>query len=160
DNTIKVLPADTFFCEQDDITISPIITGSSYLWSTGSKTKELKVRDAGIYKLQLNLLGCIINDSVLVTSCPSSIYFPNSFTPNGDGINDYFAPVFQQIDGIELSIYNRWGELIFISDYPNFAWDGKSKSGIELPSDIYFYKALVIQEKQKKLYKGNVTLLR
>jgi gliding motility-associated-like protein len=160
DNTIKVLPFDTFFCEQDYITISPIIPGSSYLWSTGSTKKELKVGDAGNYILQLNLWGCIINDSILVTSCPSSIFFPNSFTPNGDGLNDYFVPVFQQIDGIELFIYDRWGALIFATDKPKVGWDGKSKSGNELPSDIYIYTAIVQQNKLKRTYKGNITLLR
>ncbi|MDP3928848.1 MAG: gliding motility-associated C-terminal domain-containing protein [Bacteroidota bacterium] len=160
DNTIKVLPTDTFFCEQDDITISPIIPGSSYLWSTGSTTKELKVRDAGNYKLQLNLWGCLINDSVLVTSCPSSIFFPNSFTPNGDGLNDYFVPVFQQIDGFEMSIYDRWGVLLFTSDNPRIGWNGMSSSGNDLPSDVYFFKAIVMQNKQKLSFKGNITLLR
>ncbi|MGE0562299.1 MAG: gliding motility-associated C-terminal domain-containing protein [Flavobacteriales bacterium] len=68
-------------------------------------------------------------------------FVPNVFTPNGDGMNDVF-----QISGISnpcndniaLKIYNRWGIEIFESSDPIFEWDGKNKSGNEVPSGTYY----------------------
>src|SRR5690606_27474392 len=52
-------------------------------------------------------------------------YFPNAFTPNGDGNNDFFKPVVSGIKQYDFQIYNRWGELIFTSKQAEIGWDGK-----------------------------------
>ncbi|MFN3343680.1 MAG: gliding motility-associated C-terminal domain-containing protein [Flavobacteriales bacterium] len=66
---------------------------------------------------------------------------PNVFTPNGDGLNDVFRlegtpnPCW---DSIHVEIYNRWGQLIYVSDEVEFKWDGKTKAGKEVPEGTYF----------------------
>lgn len=60
------------------------------------------------------------------------VYIPNSFTPNNDGVNDYWQP--QCIGAIlyELKIFNRWGELIFPIQRPGIPWYGNSEAGLLL----------------------------
>ena len=53
-----------------------------------------------------------------------SLYVPNTFTPNGDGKNDYFQPKGVGISDYKIFIYNRWGEEVFSSDNMDICWDG------------------------------------
>jgi len=83
-----------------------------------------------------------IIDTVTITL--ESIFTPTGFSPNGDGINDYF--ILKGVDistseSNELIIYNRWGTEVYRKkDYSNdAAWDGKNMSGNLLPEETYFY---------------------
>ncbi len=64
---------------------------------------------------------------------------PNTFTPNGDGLNDYFTISYNIIpENYLLTIYNRWGELVFETHNINKSWDGKHK-GRKCNDGTYFY---------------------
>jgi len=85
------------------------------------------------------------SDTVCFDNCPNYI-FPNIFTPNGDGINDYFQAIMpiKYIDKIELNILNRWGEVIFKTTDPEFLWDGTaSETQQDCPSGTYYFQCLV-----------------
>ena len=69
-------------------------------------------------------------------------YFPNAFTPDGDGLNDVFKVEGKFVKSIELEIYNRWGELIFRTTDIKNGWDGQAKGRVA-PTGTYIYKALV-----------------
>ena len=87
-----------------------------------------------------------------------SIYIPNAFTPDGDGINDLFAPKGTEFIDFEMEIYNSWGEKIYQT---NKFWDGKSKSGNTVPEGAYIYRIMVKDFKGKTYqYVGNVTLIK
>jgi gliding motility-associated-like protein len=86
-------------------------------------------------------------------------YVPNSFTPNGDGINDVWFPLGNAIDleTYQLSIFDRWGEEIYLSTDPSEGWDGAS-----VQDGVYVYRANVIDAisgDKHELY-GHVTLFR
>jgi gliding motility-associated-like protein len=67
---------------------------------------------------------------------------PNAFTPNGDGINDVFKPVFYgPVSSYTLTIFNRWGQMIFKSRDPGKGWDG-TMSGVPQPDDTYVWNCL------------------
>ena len=67
------------------------------------------------------------------------VILPNAFSPNGDGNNDVFRPkVYDDIHNYQLSIYNRWGSLIFRSNDPGIGWDGSYK-GSTAPPQHYVY---------------------
>ncbi|HNB81935.1 MAG TPA: gliding motility-associated C-terminal domain-containing protein, partial [Chitinophagaceae bacterium] len=89
---------------------------------------------------------------------------PNSFSPNGDGRNDYFLPreiLSSGISSFEMQIFNRWGELIFSTTQSDGrGWDGKY-NGVDQPNGVYIYliRAVFMNGVQKE-YTGNVTLLR
>lgn len=72
---------------------------------------------------------------------PVSFMVPNAFTPNDDGLNDYFLPVYE---GVELAkyqmlVYDRAGRLMFTSYNPAEGWDGRDPNGLEMPSGVYVY---------------------
>lgn len=89
-----------------------------------------------------------------------SVYIPNTFTPNGDGINDTFGVKGQEIGQFQLMVYNRWGELIFVSSDPNVQWDGKFK-GHDVQEGTYAYRYIAMGvNKGEKEIAGTVTLIR
>lgn len=95
-----------------------------------------------------------------------SLYIPNTFTPNGDGKNESFRPVIASPPECwlfwEFEIYNRWGNLIFESDYPGQQWLGDVNGGKHYASDgVYIWK-LRATHRYGKGYEqqGHVTLFR
>lgn len=68
-----------------------------------------------------------------------SIYIPNTFTPNGDGLNDTFGVAGEAIQEFNIKIFNRWGQLIFESSNANERWDG-TYLGQKVPMGTYVYK--------------------
>lgn len=79
-----------------------------------------------------------VSNTVEITP-PVSVYIPNAFTPDGDGLNDIFIPVGKGITEYTLQIFDRWGELIFQSSDFNKGWDGTYKSE-PVPMGSYVYK--------------------
>jgi len=91
-------------------------------------------------------------------------YIPNSFTPNNDGVNDVFGPIINHMDGYELSIFDRWGSLVFQTTNCKQGWDGKSK-GNEAESGLYvwqinYHERGLNDDKQVRSCRGSVNLLR
>ena len=90
--------------------------------------------------------GCLGNDSVYVLFIDPSeptdikIYLPNAFSPDGDGLNDVFQAKtsFQNIGSFTMSVYNRWGELVFESSDISLGWDGMHE-GKACPMGTYVY---------------------
>ncbi len=93
-----------------------------------------------------------------------TIWIPNAFSPNGDGVNDYFQPtgIFFDIKQIDFRIYNRWGDLIFRTTDPNGKWDGiDQRTGKPVTEDAYVYIVTAIDYLGRKhQYQGTVTVMR
>ena len=91
----------------------------------------------------------------------NDIYVPNAFTPNGDGNNDIFRIIPLENYVLErLTIYNRWGKIIFNTSTPGNGWDGTSNH-IPQPMGTYIYYILLRSSKGKEIIKkGTVLLLR
>lgn len=123
------LGVDHFVCEEnDDFEILDAGKGfEAYRWTpTGDTTQWIIVKKEGPqYVVVRDFRGCTGEDGTVVESrCPVSLIMPNVFTPNEDGVNDIFKPVFSNVVDYELSIFNRWGIKIFNSDSPERGWDG------------------------------------
>lgn len=106
--------------------------------------------------------GCSNESSVKSLKVMESyIAFPNVFTPNGDGVNDEFRPLFQSIKGFSIVIYNRWGKKVYESSDLGKGWDGKI-GGREAAEGVYYYvceaEGYLKGERHRK--KGSVTILR
>ena len=84
---------------------------------------------------------CTISDSVSFNvRTISCLYIPDVFTPNGDGVNDYFEMIRHcNLETFVGDIYNRWGEKLYHWENPEAAWDGRTLSGEEVPDGVYFY---------------------
>jgi gliding motility-associated-like protein len=111
-----------------------------------------------------NQNGC--SDTVYGTQIVEGEYaffLPNSFTPNGDGLNDSFFPVGDKIsvENYSFKIFNRWGELIFSTNDFNEKWDGTYQNNA-LSSDAYIWKIDLVdsQSGEEKSLKGYVLLSR
>lgn len=99
----------------------------------------------------------IASDTVHVFVFPD-IYIPNAFTPNGDGHNDtWHIPALKAIPVFELSVFNRWGQLIYHIKNNDIAWNGRFK-GIDQPAGGYAYMLTI--GNGKRILKGVVLLLR
>jgi gliding motility-associated-like protein len=115
--------------------------GARYVWSTGSRQQTTIATAYGWYFVDItNVYDCDLRDSVLVSEyCPSTIYVPNTFTPNGDGVNDVFIPVGKNIATMELTIFDRWGRLVFQSLDPTVGWDG-TVQGSPAETEVYLWQ--------------------
>jgi gliding motility-associated-like protein len=107
--------------------------------------------------------NCKATDSLLITVLPALKFdLPNAFTPNGDGSNDVFLPVFkgEVFEQFHLKIYSRWGKLVFESSSPNQGWNG-TIDGASLPSDVYiFVMDYRFTDGRSGQESGDITLLR
>lgn len=124
----EFLPPDTTICLLQPTIIKPISSFEKYLWSDGSSGSWISVDKKGHYTLEVrDKDGCIGKDSINIKEkqCSNKIYFPNAFSPDGDGKNDQFKPIVQgQLSHYELSVFNRWGQLVFKSNSPALGWNG------------------------------------
>ena len=103
--------------------------------------------------------GCVNSDTVHVKPLPD-ISFPNGFTPNDDGVNDYWQIDFiKEFDQSVVEIYNRWGELLFRSIGYNEPWDGIYK-GKKLPVGTYYYIIELNDPNFPNGFTGPVTIMR
>lgn len=125
---------------------------------------------AGIYNVTLVVtdeFGCTDTSSYVIEFDPDFVfYIPNSFTPDGDGINQNFLPVFTGgIDAAnyQMLIFNRWGEIIFESQNPTIGWDGSySPNGNPCQAGTYTYVVnfKVPSLSEQKTISGHVNLIR
>ncbi len=108
-----------------------------------------------------NDYGCTGTDAVILNVLPvGDIFWPNAFTPNGDGNNDVFLPYGSGVKLINWQIFNRWGEKVFDSNNFFYGCDGTYK-GQPLPIGVYVYNAkVVLMNSKERKYKGSVTLIR
>lgn len=142
----------------------------NWQWNLGDTTSSSEQNpqhtytSSGIYDVSLittNDLGC--TDTLIKQLEIEDIitaYVPNSFTPNGDGKNDSFGLIGFSTGGYEMSIFNRWGQLVFNSTGANDTWNGKSESGVVAPQGVYSYLIRINNDTSKKPIVGTFTLIR
>ncbi len=100
-----------------------------------------KISDSEItYRSELvttrNNVGGALNFDTILT-----LYIPNAFTPNGDGINDVFRVYGTDIENFSLVVYNRWGATVFSTTDITKGWDGRVNNGEEIAdSGVYDYQ--------------------
>lgn len=107
--------------------------------------------------------GCFLSDTVLVKveNCPQYIYFPNSFTPNNDNLNDNFKPLIGgAIKKYELSIYNRWGNLVFKTTSKEQGWNGFYKGILQETGSFVWVCNYQFYNKPEMQKKGSLVLIK
>jgi len=152
--TVYALPAadagtNTEINPENSITLTAT-GGTTYIWSpaaglscTSCQSPSANPPTTTTYHVKvIDANGCINTDSVIITVLSPSLYFPNSFTPNGDGKNDFFFIYGGDIKTIDISIFDRWGKLITNGSWQSVGnsgvavWDGKYK-GVVVQEDVY-----------------------
>lgn len=146
--------ADTSFCEGQTLTLSYACNQCQVIWNN-QYPNQITIDTAGTYELKVsNICGTTTADIQVYSKYCGEIYIPNIFTPNNDGINEYF-----KIKGIDnaqwkLFIFNRWGNLVFFSDDYQNNWDGGN-----CPNGTYYYILQNANSPSQKL-NGTVTIYR
>lgn len=112
--------------------------------------------------------GCISSDTVFidVKNCLAYIQVPQAFTPNNDGVNDYFTLFGNNIERYEIQIFNRWGEMVYASrdlgelNDMSKGWDGTYKGKEQNMGTFVYYLTATDVYGKKHEKKGNLTLIR
>ncbi len=139
------------------------IPGTRWLWSNGETDKSMNVASPGTYWLKITVAGCTATDSVVVEE-DCFLDVPNAFSPNGDGINDYFLPrplLGKGLSEFSMKVYNRWGTMLFETNQTEGrGWDGKF-NGLDQPEGVFVFTVeATFKDGQIEKHQGNVTLLR
>lgn len=134
------LGPDQVLCHGRTLSLDASTASASYRWQDGSTEPVFEVVKPGVYHVQV-MEACPASDTIVVEfeRCPCGFYVPSAFSPNDDEVNEIFQPV-TDCDMItyELTIYNRWGELVFRSTEIGKGWTGKVNDH-EMPEGVYLY---------------------
>jgi len=128
-----ILSPEIAFSEYDTLWVEPgylLEAGYGadyYLWNTGETSESIIIDTTGLYIVEVTSYdNCSSSDAVQILWGGIPFYIPNAFTPNGDGLNDTFGaiPKYDYINKYHISIFNRWGQLIFETSDISTGWDG------------------------------------
>lgn len=148
--------------------------GDFVLWSNGDVTNQVLLDFENHSPGQTIIVGVQVSnacgtnsDDILVelVDCDVFVYIPNSFTPDGNELNQIFQPVItgENLSDFEFNIYNRWGESVFVSNSLNDGWDG-TFNGKACQDGVYVWKLTLKNTsgaKTESIYhEGHVSLIR
>jgi len=163
-------PLETDIYDSKITFIDQSIIASQWFWNLGdgaTSTESNPIHnyaDSGFYSVTLymeNVYGCRDTTQKTVRIKPTfAIWIPNTFTPDGDGINDYFFVDGYGIKELQTFVFDRWGMLLFDGYFLDSKWSGFYK-GKKCQEDVYVYKIRakdVFNEWHE--YIGKITLLK
>lgn len=113
-----------------------------YLWSTGEAAPSISVTETDTYSVTVgNECGEVeATTNVVFEDCSPTIFIPNAFSPNQDGINDVWMPKMYGIESFDLKVLNRWGFVVFETNDPTKVWTGDVQdSAYYSPDGIYSF---------------------
>ncbi len=182
-NAVSVFPfaeASFSFTPKSPATINaPIsfedksVNAALWLWNFGDNSGRSNLKnplytykDTGEYTISLITIsshGCPDTTyKKIIINGESIIYIPNSFTPNGDNINDGFIPISTGISQFEMYIFDRWGLQIYHTRDPHSPWNGKVQGhDLTVQNDVYVYKIYTTEVSgETHEYIGAVTIVK
>ncbi len=149
----------------------PYLGGSNHYWTT-TETNDIysDVVGDGLYEFTFtDAYGCEQAGSidVILQDNEPTVFIPNAFTPNADGLNDVFKPVNGNLDEYSFRVFNRWGEVVFYTEDPEDYWQGEYQegSGSERyynPLNVYSYEIRYSSNcnTESKEFVGQITVVR
>ncbi len=160
------LGPDKELCGAEKFTIKPVVADGKFSWQDGFTDTLRTVSASGVFRASVRNDCATVTDSIDIDygACDCILYAPNSFTPNGDGMNDDFSAFgCGDLTITSFAIFNRWGEVIFVTTSPPFRWNGYHQD--ELCSQgVYAWRIQYQLNRGKKVKadqkQGYVTLVR
>ncbi len=162
------LGPDTIICTAESGFALELFPGkfAQYWWQNGARNATFTVRQEGEYSVEVaDRFGCTAADTVFLQElCPTQLYVPSAFSPNGDDENDEFQAYGRSIISFQLAIFNRWGVPVFETDDPAEAWDGNWK-GEPASVGVYVWQIQLEGYREdgsiySEVLSGDVTLVR
>ncbi len=135
-----------------DVQFVNLTTGAeSYEWEFGDGGASVETSpihtyaDTGVYEVKLTANNsyqvCPVDTILMLHIIPDgSVFMPNAFTPNDDGVNDDFKLVYEGLVSCHWEIYDRWGKVIVSFDQASATWDGRSADGRPVPEGTYLIR--------------------
>ena len=160
----------TNFCLGESVTLTAVAANAtSIVWQNGNTTPSITITQSDTYQVTAANQCATATAALTVqaTDCtppeplPCTLLVPNAFSPNQDGQNDLFGPVYNcPTNYAYFAVYNRWGEKVFETNSLQDHWNGVFKN-TNCPAGVYVW-LLQYQnpQNQTQQQKGNVTLLR
>jgi len=136
---------------------------AKWRWNTEEKSSSIIATKPGEYSATVTIDGCSTTDTVIIRK-DCYVDVPNVFTPNGDGVNDYFFPrrfLTKGVTSFKMSVYNRWGQQVYeTTSLDGRGWDG-ALNGVPQPDGVYIYVIdAEFKDGMAEQHKGNVTIIR
>lgn len=144
-------------------------SGATYQWIDclrdepidGETNQTFTPQNNGEYAVILTVGDCTETSPCAKYNKQADIFLPTAFSPNGDGVNDVYSPVYQGWELRKMQVFNRWGEMLFESTSPNATWDGTYK-GQPAPQGVYaillVFQALETQGLAQTIEQKNVSV--
>ncbi|MBI3240157.1 MAG: gliding motility-associated C-terminal domain-containing protein [Flavobacteriia bacterium] len=153
-------------CEDKSALIGPTVSSPliHVLWEDGHTSSAISINSAGTYQFTVSTPCEEETHTITVKEerCFCSVYLPNAFTPDNNGVNELYVAQYDcPFDRFELVIFNRWGEIVFSTTDPDLAWDGTFQ-GKTVQDGTYVYKLTYISAEMEtyKELTGHVNVLR
>jgi gliding motility-associated-like protein len=184
--TVFEAPKADFVANPEEVTISnpvvqftnlsSVLNENKYQWTISGMATNFELNPIitfpKIGKYKITLLATSVHNCTseivkyMDVTNEFKIYIPNSFTPNYDGLNDLFLPVFSpyglDTKSYEMEVYDRWGHVVFQTKDVSKGWDGtfKNSGDLIMKKDAYIYK-IRYKDLDGKVYseQGSVTLM-
>ncbi len=163
------------WCEGDIITLDATQPfAANYQWSNGAISSSIDVTTPDLYTVVVSTLcqsasqdiDVYPGDDCIVPEPKDEVFIPNVFSPNKDGINDVFTVSFGpdlNVVSMQGNIYDRWGNLVYVSEETPFVWDGLF-DGQNVPPGVYVYVISILKNENGNTttlhFAGDVTVLR
>ena len=162
------LGKDTTLCPGDILTLNVQTARGNYAWNTGATNPILTVTEEGTYHVTVKN-GCEEAEDAIDVSFDEvrccNLTAPNIFTPNGDSLNELFEITSEStLQQFNLTIYNRWGNIVFESEELKDFWDGTSAGERKAAAGVYYWIATISCTHKdfifNNTYRGTITLVR
>jgi gliding motility-associated-like protein len=156
-----VFPDSMALCAGTSLTLD---AGPDATWRDATLPPRRLVSQPGLYRVRIANACGELDDSVHVymVDCACYLQLPNAFTPNGDGRNDVFLPLYKgcTFRTYSLKIYSRWGEKLFESADPEFGWNGEVQ-GKPAPEGVFVFMLFAVDSFGKPhRISGSLTVLK
>lgn len=130
----------------------------SYTDNTQDLSNQVAVYRVTAVANQAGIVASVSNTIIIIKD--PNLFYPTAFTPNSDGLNDIFNVFGQFINTFEMSIFNRWGEMMYFTDDLEKGWDGHFK-GTLMPEGTYVFRATITDQAGRTFERsGTFVLLR
>lgn len=154
------LGEDTILCYGDQILLEIPYPNHVFRWNTGYEGHQYVINHSGTYEVTATTpFGCISTDEIVIEDCDPHLFIPNAFTPNGDGLNDSFEVIALETQDFLIQIFDRWGNLVFVSQTIDNSWNGMYQ-GKPADEAVYVYRIEFSTGNTYKERYGTVTLVR